>query len=97
MRESRSVCVCLHGLLVIQVYFLVFYRVLNSSKFSVFLKFYQYLWSKFSKNTDKSVCLEALRASPPKSVGGGVGVVSYVWSLGGAELEIALPCGLAAV
>ena len=25
------------------------------SQFSVFLKFYQYLWSEFSKNTDKSV------------------------------------------
>ena len=29
-------------------------------QFSVFLKFYQYLWSEFSKNTDKSVYLEAL-------------------------------------
>ena len=32
------------------------------SQFSVFLKFYQYLWSEFSKNTDKSVYLEALKA-----------------------------------
>ena len=31
--------------------------------FSVFLKFYQYLWSEFSKNTDKSVYLEALLAT----------------------------------
>ena len=32
------------------------------SQFPVFLKFYQYLWSEFSKNTDKSVYLEALCA-----------------------------------
>ena len=30
------------------------------SQFSVFLKFYQYLWSEFSKNTNKFVYLEAL-------------------------------------
>ena len=30
------------------------------SQFSVFVKFYQYLRSEFSKNTDKSVYLEAL-------------------------------------
>ena len=35
--------------------------VLNSPQFSVFLKFYQYLWSEFNKNTDKFVYLEALR------------------------------------
>ena len=34
--------------------------VLKFSQVSVFLKFYQYLWSEFSKNTDKSVYLEAL-------------------------------------
>ena len=32
-------------------------------QFSVFLKFYQYLWSEFSKNTDESVYLEALVAT----------------------------------
>ena len=34
--------------------------VLNSPQFSVFLKFYQYLWSEFSKITDKFVYLEAM-------------------------------------
>ena len=34
--------------------------VLKFSQFPVFLKFYQHLWSEFSKNTDKSVYLEAL-------------------------------------
>ena len=34
------------------------------SQFSVFLKFYQYLRSEFSKNTDKSVYLEALPSLP---------------------------------
>ena len=33
-------------------------------QFSVFLKFYQYLSSEFSKNTDKSVYLEALISRP---------------------------------
>ena len=38
----------------------IYYVCTKFPRFSVFLKFYQYLWSEFSKNTDKSVYLEAL-------------------------------------
>ena len=34
--------------------------ILNPPVFSIFFKFCQYLWSEFCKNTDNSVCLEAL-------------------------------------
>ncbi len=38
---------------------------LNLPIFQYFLEFYQYLYSEFSKNTDKSVYLEALVAGVP--------------------------------
>ena len=62
------------------------YDVCNkSSQFSVFFKFYQYLWSEFSKNADKSVCLEALVLILP------FGLHVYALSLQPAHQYSALP------